>query len=268
MGVVSAADRTRTQTGLSLRATTMPLVPEDTPPTTSDAPKRAAGSPASEASTGKPAPMAQLKKAGKVYGLVSDILSPQRVGLLIAVAVLLGFGWLGGWNEAVAETDELPVVKAGEAHPATPFEITVKKAFHAARVDPILPTVDGRRYLLVTADVVNTSDRPVLVSTLTDDLTLDAHGLATSPSQSGPVAHHPLAYRINDALGARAFSPGVTVPVVFAWEQDATVDVPAHVTVTVPAHAWRASTMDGDLGWRDPTPAFRVTLDVVALPEA
>ncbi len=111
------------------------FVPEDTPPQTPPmAPASVpAGSPAQR--------MTRLKKASKVYGLVSDILTPQRLGLLAAVAVLLGFGWLGGWNEAVAETDDIPVVKAGDAHAAKPFEITVKKAFHADKLSPILPAM-------------------------------------------------------------------------------------------------------------------------------
>ncbi len=238
------------------------FVPEDTPPQTPPmAPASVpAGSPAQR--------MTRLKKASKVYGLVSDILTPQRLGLLAAVAVLLGFGWLGGWNEAVAETDDIPVVKAGDAHAAKPFEITVKKAFHADKLSPILPAIDGRRYLLVTADVVNTSDRPMLAGTLTSDLTLDATGLTTLEFRDGPVSAKPQVYRINDTLGARAFSPGVTVPVVLVWQQDTTATIPGQVTVTVPAHTWRASSMDGAQDWRDPEPAFRVTLDVAELPEA
>lgn len=229
----------------------MPVVPEDTPPATPAAPKR----------------VARLQKAGKVYGLVSDILTPQRLGLLAAVAVLLGFGWLGGWNEAVAETDEIAVAKVGQAHAATPFEITVKKAFHADKVSPILPTVAGRRYLMVTADVVNTSGRPVLAGTLTSDVTLDAEGLATLERRDGPAVARPQVFRINDTLSARAFSPGVTVPVVLVWEQDATAKIPSQVTITVPKHAWRASSMDGSEDWRDPEPEFRVILDVAELPE-
>ncbi len=197
----------------------------------------------------------------KRYALVSDILTPQRIGLLLLLVVLLGTGLLGGWQDALTgDADDLPAVEPSASATAAPFTWVVKKAFSGDELKPAAYPRDGVRYLFVTVDATNTSDLPTFASLLTGAAHVEVPGIATQA--------RPTVVRVLDGQAARAFSPDVAVPVVLVWEQDAAQPAPERVTVTVDGHTFRRSTMDASTEWRDPVPAFTVTLPVEEVPAA
>lgn len=202
----------------------------------------------------------------KRYALVSDILTPQRLGLLLAVALLAMVGVVGGW-QAVEGVDapEVPVVKVGETIKATPFEVTVRRARHFEELKPTLYPVKGYRYLVVSLDVTARKDRYVDAETLRSALSLDAPGLKTLPLASGPTPERPRLLRGLDALGARTYQPGLATSTIAVWEQELGAPIPDEVTVTLSAHTWRQWIMDGAWRWSDATPVARVTLPVDAV---
>lgn len=193
------------------------------------------------------------------YGLVSDILTPQRIGLGLLALVLLATGLLGGWGDALSADEDLPRVEPSATAEAAPFRLVVKKAFHGSELPPAVRPSDGVRYVFVTLEATNTATAPVHASILSGDLAVDVDGL---------TAANPRVLRVNDGQPARAFSPDVTVPVVVVWEQDASAPAPTALTLTVPGYTFRRSSMDASEDWRDPTPAFRVSLPVNPVPGA
>lgn len=197
----------------------------------------------------------------KRYALVSDIFTPQRVGLGLLALVLLVAGLLGGWDAAVdADEDQVIRTEPSVAAKAAPFELVVKKAFQGDELKPVASATEGVRYVMVTVDVTNTSDAPVFAATLVNDLVLNVEGLRPDV--------RPRVLRLLDGQGARAFSPDVAVPAVIVWEQDSAHPAPTELTLTVPGRTFRQSVMDSSWDWRDPAPAVRVTLPVGPVPEA
>lgn len=205
-----------------------------------------------------------LKRAQKTYGLVSDIITPQRIGLFLAFALLAGIGLFGGWDAAVTEVDTVPRGEPSVAAAAAPFEVTLRRVRYGNSLDPVFRARDGVRYWFVSMDVVNTSDLPVERSILTDDVTVDIPGLAASAPGRRPESR---TVRLNDSLDQRTFQPDVLTPIALVWEQDAAAEIPAEVTVTLATHTWRASSMDGGLDWRDPEPGLIVTMPADPLGE-
>lgn len=192
------------------------------------------------------------------WAWVSDILTPQRIGLGLLALVLLVAGAFGGWEDALTAEETTPRAEPGATVAAAPFDVVVRKAFQGDALPPVANARDGVRYLFVTLDVTNTSDAPVFSSILSSDLGVDLTGVDTT--------FPPQVFRINDTQGARSFSPDVTVPVVVVWELDASLDPPTEVTLTVPRHTWRRASLDSSMGWRDPEPAVEVTLPVAEVP--
>ena len=201
----------------------------------------------------------RLESWRKRYGLVSDILTPQRIGLVLLVAVLLVAGLLGGWQDALTGDEEtLPTSTPSATATAAPFTLVVKKAFSGDELKPAAYPSEGVRYLFVTVDVTNASDAPTFSSILSQAATVDVPGVAEGVD--------PRVVRVLDGQGARSFSPDVVVPVVLIWEQDAAQPAPTSVTLTMSRHTFRVGTMDSSKEWRDPEPAWTVTLPVEEVP--
>ena len=203
----------------------------------------------------------RFARARKAYGLVSDIVTPQRIGLFLAAVVLLVAGIAGGFDAVTAADERLPTATVGAAVAATPFEITVKRARHGTELRPIAYKAEGRRYVFLTVDVRATDTKPVPAGYLSYAVEIDVPGLSTTGSTVTP----PTVYRVGDGLSARSLQPGLTVPVVLTWQADASQPLPDTVTVTLHKQTWRASTLDGVEQWLDPTASHTLTLPLEPL---
>lgn len=206
----------------------------------------------------------RFERARTVYELVSDVVTPQRIGLVLAALVLLVAGIAGGFDAVSAADDDTPTAAVGEVVDAAPFEITIKRARYGTELKPIAYRQDGRRHLFVTLDVRSKDRLPVPAGILLNAVRIDVPGLATNAS--GSLAT-PTAYRTGDGLSVRSLQPGVTVPVVLTWQQDAAAPVPETLTVTVNRQTWRTSTLEDSESWFDPEPVRVATLPVEALAE-
>lgn len=211
----------------------------------------------------------RLKRAAALYGQVSDVLTPGRLGLLLGAALLVVVGAFGGWNAVIDSVDETSEVGAGEAFSADPFELTVRRAVVFDELEGVFPAEEGMRYISVSADVENTTDLPVSSFVLAGDVVLEVDGVETIEFDDGSShPRDPDVVRTADSLSARSFQPGLPVNVVLVWKQDAAEPVPSEISVLFPSHSWRRSVMDDSFGWRDPVPTARVSLPLAALKEA
>lgn len=208
----------------------------------------------------------RLETWRKRYALVSDILTPQRLGLLLAVALLGIVALAGGWQAVEGvEAPETPKVAVGDKIAATPIEVSVRRARHFDELKPSLPRTDGYRYLVVSLDLTLRNDEFVSAYDLQRAIALDAPGLKSTPLRSGPRIDDPRLLRGLDGLDAKAFQPGLPTPTIAVWQQALTEPIPAEVTVTFAQQTWRQSVLDGAWRWSDPSPVARVTLPVEAL---
>lgn len=202
----------------------------------------------------------------KRYALISDIASPQRIGLLLAVALLALVGALGGLDAVEAvETPQTPVVAVGETIKAKPFEVTVRRARHFNELKPALYAQEGYRYLVVSLDVTLRNDRYVHALDLKTAVEVDAVGLKTVTYGGTSRPEDPVVLRGMDSLGLRTLQPGLTTSTIFVWQQEVSTPIPDTVTITLSAQTWRKSSLDSSWRWFDPTPVARVTLPLEAL---
>ena len=200
--------------------------------------------------------LSAFKRAQKTYSLVSDILTPQRIGLFLAFALLLGIGLFGGWDAAVTEADDVPRGEPSATAVVPPFDLMFRRVRYGDSLDPAFPARDGVRYWFVSVDVTNATDLPVDRFKLTDDIEIDVPGLQGTAG----LRPRPTPYRLLDSLPQDYFQPGLTTQIALVWEQDAAAAIPDEVTLTVPKYTWRASSMDGSSDWRDAEPGLIITL--------
>ncbi len=208
------------------------------------------------------------QRARAWYALVADVFTPQRLLLVLALAGIGIASLFGGWDAVSAEETAIGVADPRTPVSAAPFEVSARRARVADSVTTVLRREDGFRYLMVVADVTNTQDAHVDGSVLAQAAELDAPGLRTDLLSSGERTRRPLVLRLDDGLSQRTFQPGLTGAVILVWQQDARAPIPATVTMTLARHTQRLSSMDGSLGWFDPTPVAHVTLPVEPVEEA
>ena len=87
-----------------------------------------------------------FKRAQKTYALVSDILTPQRIGLFLAFALLLGIGLFGGWDAAVTEVDDVPRGEPSATAAVPPFDVVFRRARYGDSLEPAFRPQEGVRY--------------------------------------------------------------------------------------------------------------------------
>ncbi len=209
----------------------------------------------------------RLKRAVTWYGYVSDILTPQRIAILLGAAVLAVVGIFGGWD-AVGETvEDVTVVEVGETATASPFTVTPTRARVFDELDGVFYAEEGYRYIAVIADVENTSAAFVSSSILAQGASLDAPGMRFTELRSGPRVNDPSVVRTADSLSQATFQPNLTTNVVLVWQQEIASPIPETITLTLSDHTWRRSVNDGSFGWRDATPAIQYVLPLETLAE-
>lgn len=224
-------------------------------------PRRALPDAPAPASSGAPerARPSRLETWRDRYELVSDILTPQRIGLALAAVVLVVTGLFGGMN-AVEEAapDELPTARGGEPIAVEPMTFTVKSIRHADELRPVARAEPGKTYYFVVFDVTNLSDKAVPAYTLAEALKLDVAGTQTTQ----PITS---LYRVNDSLYADGYQPDVPVSTVAVWEADAAAPVPQEATLTISELTWYEYFTTADEEWQVAEPAVTVTLPIKPL---
>lgn len=220
--------------------------PQETPKARTPADARPAGdagsdAPARGASARTPRPKAVLRRAGTLR-------TKQLTGL--AAAAVLAVSALFGGLEEVAP--DVPREDPGTTLSAAPFEVTVTRAASAPQLTEQIPASVYGRYVLVFAEVTNTSDEPVYTSTLQDLLQLDGvEGLLDSTgtlvSEGGD--DRPQIYHALDSSRLSVVGPLMTYSIAFVWEQQERATAPTELTVWIAGHEHRLSSFDRSGQW-------------------
>ena len=216
---------------------------------------------------GEETPPTRLQRLAALYGHVSDVLTIPRIGALLGLVVIVLVGAVGGWGGATEAAEEAPTAAVGTPIEAEPFEVTVRRARFFDELRPSFYAEDGFRYLALSVDVTPTATEPVGGAVFARAATLEVPGLRTIDLSSGPKVADPQVVRTADGLTQHTFQPGLTTNVVLVWQQEIGETLPAQVSLTLARHTLRRSSMDGTLGWRDPSPVAGVTLALEPLAE-
>lgn len=183
------------------------------------------------------------------------------IGAALLALVLLVTTLLDGW--ARVEPEGPQAVEPGEYVEAAPFRVRLDDA--SAAYEFAGRTADKRRaFVVVTGELSLEDDESVLSGTLVDAFVAD---LERSYDVFGEATDEPEAEVLvaTDGSALIGLGPGLTYEVALLWQVDEDA-VPTDLTVTLDEHTWRASALDGDLGWFDPAPTARVDLAVAPLP--
>ena len=207
----------------------------------------------------------RLLRAAKWYGYVSDVLTPQRIGLLLGAALLVIVGFAGGFGAVLEDGELVPVTEAGEVTSAAPFSLAVRRAVSFMELSPAFPAEPDYRYVSVSVDVTNSSDTFVSANVLASGVSVSLQGQRTMMLSAGPTPLQPQIVRTADTLNQPTFQPGLTTNVVLIWQQSTAESIPTEVTITLDQHTWRRSSLDRTYGWRDPVPVTQITLPVEIL---
>lgn len=213
---------------------------------------------------GEPAGWRGRARSGAV-GWVSSR-SYREYGLMAGLAVLLVSGAFGG----LGETPDAPprAVALRTAVDVEPFTVSVERVREGRDLGVASVSEPDGRYLLVSTRLTARGDRSVGYGVLEDLVRIEgASGLVPrgfgggSPPASGEVPPSAV-LSADDAELMGDPAPGLTYPVVFLFEQQASAPVPSEVTVVLSAHTWRRSNVEERMDWFDPVPAVRVRATV------
>lgn len=197
----------------------------------------------------------RLEKWRDRYSLVSDVLTPQRIGLVLAAIILAVSGAFGGLDTVEAEKiQDVPAAQTGQDLAVKPFTITVTKLIHFDELGSIAPAKAGTTYYMAVMNITNTSDSVIAASVLTPAIKLDAPNIVRSTNL--------LLYRAKDSLPARAYQPDVPVLTAAIWTADANAPRPTEATLTLSKLTWYEYFISSEAAWRVDGPAYTVTLPV------
>lgn len=149
-----------------------------------------------------------------------------------------------------------------------PFDLTVTRATHAVSLTDAIPDSSYGRYLLVFAELTNTTDEPVTRAAIAESVRLvDVEGLVDyfdgAPIED-PAAAEPQLIHALDSTRLGFIGPGMTYSVAFLWEQAGTAAAPPELDLELVAHTWRRSTLDRSWIWTDPAVVTTMTVPVEA----
>jgi hypothetical protein len=193
----------------------------------------------------------------------------RNLGVGVTAIVLGATALFGGLEEAEAEVPRLAGVRLGETVHAAPYDITLRKVIWVDELPGTYPTEKGNRWLAVTATVVNTHHESLFGAVeLKDAVALSGvEGLVAKPEKRSDDASR-FTDRVEasylkvlaDSSDLSPVSPRVPYEMVFLFEQKQSAPPPTEVTVQIVRHTWREGSLDGFLGWFDPTVIARSTL--------
>lgn len=190
----------------------------------------------------------------------------SHVGLgIVAGLIIIGvISLLGGWDVILAKRDDtLPSVPPGEMTHADPFDVTFLRAFHATELKPSLHPQEGKRLILISLDVLNTSDTMAGWTVLTNALEPD-FPLATFNNEPDGPADATGLYRFQDAHQQGDLQPGLPQRLLVVWKQSETEPLPAEITVTLSGYTYREASLplSSQKSWYDREKKVSVTLPV------
>ena len=183
--------------------------------------------------------------------------------VLLVVVLTVMVGALGGW--ARTTPNDVRLVTPGVEVEVAPLRVRLDAAAAAYEVSGRLAE-PGRAYVVVegtlSLDHHESVDGGVVADAFATDLrsTYDQFGeLSDDAEPSVQVAE--------DGSSLRGLGPGLTYGVLLVYEIDESA-VPSTLTVSLLEHVRRSSSFDvSEVGWFDPSPLARVTLDLVPLPD-
>jgi hypothetical protein len=181
---------------------------------------------------------------------------------VVLVVLAVAVGALGGW--ARTTPDGIRVVPPGSEVDATPLRVRLDRA--EATYEAAGATAEpGRAFLVVEGHLTLDHQESVGSGVVSDTF---AMALPSAYDRFGDPTDEPEAavYVAEDGSALLGLGPGLTYRVQLVYEVDESA-VPTTATVTLQKHVRRPSFLDGFLGWFDPTPFARVTLDVAPLPD-
>ncbi|MEL4359255.1 MULTISPECIES: hypothetical protein [unclassified Luteococcus] len=207
-----------------------------------------------------PSRLAAVRRLWAWAQQISDVVTPTNLVFgLIALGLVL-VGAFGGWSHVRAVEEELPVVATGSELSASPFKLTVTKSWYADEVPKLLRKTPGQRYLLVVGKVTSEHPDPVLPVIFQEALRIDVPGCVPGGMVTVPGVCHPERILREDSLDMPSLQPGMEQLFVAVFRQDSASPTPSQMTVIASSQVWRASNLDGGMGWRDITPAATVTV--------
>lgn len=172
-------------------------------------------------------------------------------------------GLFGGWDKAGAKENEVPSVPIHQQIKANPFQIKFVRAFWfkpAPEMVNLAGLTKQERGLMVTADVTNTSQRPIAMTEVKRAFRLKVDGLHSLGQPIAADKADPNTLRASDLLGLTALPPGLPTRLVLVWIQDATRPVPSKLKVAVFKQTYRQSALDGSMRYFDATETAQTNL--------
>jgi len=201
-----------------------------------------------------PAAPEESQATAAVLRAAKEALTPANVLLtvgLLVVALTAAFGGMEARPTSVAE----PALSTSIT--ARPFEVTVEGGYTTARWPGAGSESATSRYIVLTGEVKNTSDRFVEAGVTADLLRLEAGVLTHNGQRTTETARVP-PVTLRGGASLTPASPGVAVRVTWVFEQPNAEPAPASVGVFVRGRTWREDSLSGGMAWLDPEDVARV----------
>lgn len=186
--------------------------------------------------------------------------TPYRLPTAIAVVGLVLSAPFGGWRTAPSEAT--PVVPAEQVAEAAPFEVTLDRAYFAARPSESFSELDpGQQYVVVLGTVTSrhdtSVDAPTLQAAITVlDLPQPVDALGAALEGAAPV---PEIYSAADSTQLRRLGPDLTYEVGLVF-RTAAAELPDELTLQVSGHTWRPDAFTREERWLDPAVAAEIVV--------
>ncbi len=236
----------------------MHRVEEGSPPPPPDTPSRPAGE--------SPAPAAPLDRT-KVAAEFKDLASATNLLLLALMAALLLTGLFGGWKNLADRETKIAAADVGQEVEAEPLKVSVRKGGWFQDIPQLYRLKPGQRALLVSADVTNQTKQVIDRLDVQTAFRIDAKGLVDPITDRHADADkvQPHIIRASDALRGGALQPGLPTRMALIWVQDGSYPVPDRVKLVIRKQKYRASALDGSMGYFDAAPAYEITVPLTEM---
>lgn len=200
-----------------------------------------------------------------VASAFNDIATPTNLLLGMVALALLLVGVLGGWNNLADKTTKVSAVPPRREITANPLKVTLTRALTFENQPKLLLLDHGERAIMIGADLLNTSERPLLKSDVQQTFLLSIPGLKGLDVSEQAKASPSTIMRASDTLPLTALQPGLKTRVALLWVQDTAQPAPQNLTVTVLRQTYRKSSLSNEMAYFDPTEVATVTLPVKPL---